>query len=85
MQYRTTRTVPPVENTSHLKFIPTVIDRGPCEMHGAPVGIPCFHLRGDRGYRPAICNRRAVAAGMDSPISHNAFTVKSVSKSKKRS
>jgi hypothetical protein len=85
MQYRTTRTVAPVENTSHLKFIPTVIDRGPCEMHGVSTGVPCFHIRGDRGYLPAICNRRARAAGMNSEISQNAFTVKSVSKSKKRS
>lgn len=54
------REKPPVERA---------LDRVACEKHLVPVGIPCWHLHTDRGYKPAICNRRAVSAGFVGEVS----------------
>lgn len=70
----------PVENTSHLRFIPTVLDRIKCEKHFVPKGVPCFHLPRIRGYAPAVCNERATLAGMTGRISPTSFMVRSTKK-----
>ena len=80
-----------VEDTSDTKFVPTAVVRIRCATHGAPEGIPCWHLTTVSGYAPAICNSRALNAGMNGEISPTSFEVKSQKKgahkphSKKRS
>jgi hypothetical protein len=46
-------------------FIPIIMERVTCEKHGAPLGVPCFHLflGGKRWRQPGICDARARKAG----------------------
>ena len=48
--------------------IPSILDSTACTKH-APKGVPCFHIKPDRGngYFPAICGDRAKKAGFVEP------------------
>jgi hypothetical protein len=60
------------------KHIVAIMDRQGCKKHHAPEGTPCFTLRksSGNGYFAAICNKRAVLAGVNGKISEPAYQVK---------
>lgn len=70
----------PVENTSHLKFVPTVLERTTCLVHGREKGNACWNIHLDRQIVPAVCNARATSAGMNGRISPTSFMVRSAKK-----
>jgi len=76
--------MPLVKNTSHQHFIPIVLKRTPCNRHHVPLGIPCFHLRIEGGYSPAVCGDRVHEAGYVGKPSAEALMIKSKSKTSKK-
>ena len=47
-------------------YIPTIITRTSCLVHGASRGVPCYFIpsvSNKFGYYPAVCNKRAHDAG----------------------
>lgn len=60
-------------------FIPRVLSRVACSVHSVPRGVPCWHIKPaatDFGYYPAVCNARALDAGMNARISDAALRTK---------
>lgn len=57
-------------------YIPTVLDRQECTKHGVPKGVPCLHIPAKRGYLPAVCNKRAKAAGFNAKINNHSLRIK---------
>lgn len=55
------------------------ISRTICKKHGAPEGIPCWHLPKSNGfgYYPAICGGRIRLAGFAGKISPQSMRAKS--------
>lgn len=68
-----------MDEPSNLLRIPIVMDRDECGRHGAPLGIPCFHVpkSSGNGYYAGICNKRAKKAGFNSRVSPEAMRSKS--------
>lgn len=54
-------------------FVERIMNRESCDNHKVPLGVPCWHIHTtSAGYKPAICNERAIRAGCNSPISEKA-------------
>lgn len=64
-------------NFSPDLFIPLVMDREACGKHAVPQGVPCFHVRTQRGVLPAICNGRAKKTGFNAKISESSLRLAS--------
>lgn len=62
------------ENTSDIKKMPTVLDTTICTKHQAVRGQACFSFPSMSGsYLHGICNKRALKAGFNAPISPEAL------------
>jgi hypothetical protein len=67
----------PDKPTTEL-FIERILNREACDKHNAPLGIPCWHVNTTtEGYKPAICNERAISAGCNNKISDKSMRLNS--------
>lgn len=58
------------ENTSHIKYIPSVIERTICTRHNKGGGGPCYVLELSNGdLALGVCDHRARAAGFVGRVS----------------